>query len=59
VDRFAEHVHPFQGRSRARTEYQTSQGRRLTSRYFSVGFKEGNRKKESEETYDNIGNYQN
>ena len=50
---------PFHGQSRARTEYHTLQGRHMTSGYCSVGFKEGNRKKESEEAYDNIENYQN
>ena len=50
---------PFQGQSCARTEYHTLQGRHMTSGYCSVGFKEGNRKKENEEAYDNIDNYQN
>jgi len=49
---------PFQGQSHAPTEYHTLQGRRMTSGYCSVGFKEGNRKKESEEAYDNVENYQ-
>ena len=50
---------PSQGQSRAPTEYQMLQGRHITSGYCSVGFKEGNRKKESQEAYDNIENYQN
>ena len=48
---------PSEGQSRA-PEYQTLQGSHMTSGYYNVGFKRGNRKKEDEESYDNVANYQ-
>lgn len=52
------HPSPSEGQSRAPAEYQTLQNRHMTSGYYTVGFKEGNRKKEDKEVYDNIDNYQ-
>ena len=49
---------PSEGQSRAPAEYQTLQGIHMTSGYYNVGFKGGNRKKEDEESYDNVANYQ-
>ena len=46
-----------EGQSRA-PEYQTLQGRHMTSEYYNVGFKKGNRKKEDEESYYNVANNQ-
>ena len=50
------HPRPSEGQSHAPSEYQTLQGRELTSRCCNVGFKEGNGKKEDEEVYDNVEN---
>ena len=47
---------PSEGQSRAPAEYQTLQGRDLTSGYYNVGFKRGNRKKEDEGSYYNVAN---
>ena len=41
---------PSEGQSRAPSEYQTLQGRHMTSKCYNVGFKEGNRNKEDEES---------
>ena len=41
---------PSEGQSRAPSEYQTLQGRHMTSECYNVGFKEGNRNKEDEES---------
>ena len=49
---------PSEGQSPAPAEYQTLQGRHVTSGYYNAGFKEGNIKKENKEVYDNIENYQ-
>ena len=49
---------PSEGPSRATAEYQTLQGRHMTSGYYNVGFKEGNRKKEDEESCYNVANNQ-
>ena len=50
------HTRPTDGQSRA--EYQTLQARHVTSGYYNVGFKEGSKKKEDEEVYDEVGNSQ-
>lgn len=52
------HPRPSEGQSLAPPVYQTLQGRHMTSGYYNVGFKGGNRKKEDEEVYDNVGNDQ-
>ena len=44
------HPRPSEGQSRAPSEYQTLQGRHMTSECYNVGFKEGNRNKEDEES---------
>ena len=49
---------PSEGQSRAPAEYETLQGRHMTSGYYNTGFIGGNRKKEDKEVYDNIENYQ-
>ena len=43
------HPRPSEGQSRAPAEYQTLQGSHMTSGYYNVGFKKGNRKNEDEE----------
>ena len=48
---------PSEGQSRAPAEYQTLQGRHMTSGYYNVEFKGGNREKEDEESYYNVANY--
>ena len=50
------HPRPSEGQSLAPAEYQTLQGRDVTSGYYNVGFKEGNRKKEDEGSYYNVAN---
>lgn len=52
------HPRPSEGQSRSSPEYQTLQGRNMTSGYYNVGFKGRNRKKEDEAVYDNVGNDQ-
>ena len=52
------HPRPSEGQSRAPAEYQTLQGRHMTSGYYNTGFMGGNRKKEDKEVYDNIENDQ-
>ena len=47
---------PTDGQSPA--EYQTLQGSHVTSGYYNVGFKEGSKKTEDEEVYDEVGNSQ-
>ena len=44
------HPRPSEGQSRAPAEYQTLQGSHMTSGYYNVGFKKGNRKKDDEES---------
>ena len=52
-------LHPrSQGQSRAPSEYQTLQGRHVTSGYYNVAFKERNRGNQNEEVYAEIGNEQ-
>lgn len=52
------HPRPSNGQSRAPAEYQTLQGRHMTSGYYNGGFKGGSKKEENEETYDQVENYQ-
>ncbi len=50
------HPRPSEGQSRAPPEYQTLQGRHMTSGYYNVALKEGNRAKQDEDVYAEIGN---
>ena len=52
------HPRPTDGQSRAPAEYQTLQGRHITSGYYNDGFKRGRKKEEDEETYDKVENYE-
>ena len=52
------HPRPTDGQSGAPAEYQTLQGRHVTSGVYNVGFKEGSKKEEDEEVYDEVGKSQ-
>ena len=52
------HPRPTDGQSGAPAEYQTLQGRHMTSGFYNVGFKEGRKKEEDEEVYDEVGKSQ-
>ena len=52
------HPRPSDGQSRAPAEYQTLQGRHMTSGFYTDGFKGGSKKEGEEETYDEVENYQ-
>ena len=52
------HPRPTDGQSHAPVEYQTLQGRQMTSGFYNVGFKAGRKKEEDEEVYDEVGSGQ-